>query len=329
MKKKFAALLMAGLMVANSTVPVFADELSVTDGSGQSSTTVTGSISAITTMDVTVPVGGINFAIDSDSQITAQGIVIESNTAVPLTVNIIGIEALDAGDTTNGLTATTMDAPGLVNADFHTEERWDNLSRNFTFANIALALKQVDVIDNGDGTYSASTEITNNTTDIMKRTRPVELADTRYTNEYRMVAHMKSGYTETTRIGINLETDTKYTNYGKAWVSDQDIVFRYNMTMEFAYDEYVNVTINIPDITVNGITYKSGSNVSTETKSLKGIHIDDSVYTTVRAEDFSYFGSEVPGYTLDGWYTDDTYTTKVTGIVTEDYTVYGRWVETQ
>ena len=140
MKKKFATLLMAGLMVANSTIPVFADELSVNNGSGQSSTTVTGAISAVTTMDVTIPIGGINFAIDSDSNITAQGIVIESNTAVPLTVNVLSVTPLDEGDETNGLAATTMDAPAIVPVDTYTTEQWDNLTKAKTFEKIALSM---------------------------------------------------------------------------------------------------------------------------------------------------------------------------------------------
>ena len=93
---KSLALMMAMTMSLGMTVS--AAEVTVTDGSGQSSTTVTGTVSPITTIDVTVPIGGVNFAIDEDGNITSQGVVVTSNTAVPLTINVLSVEALEAGD---------------------------------------------------------------------------------------------------------------------------------------------------------------------------------------------------------------------------------------
>lgn len=319
MRKKIAALLMAGLMVANSTVPVFADELSVTDGSGQSSTTVTGSISAVTTMDVTIPIGGINFAIDSDSQITAQGIVIESNTAVPLTVNVLSVTPLNEGDETNGLTATTTDAPEIVPVDTYTAEQWDNLTKAKTFEKIALAIKQVDVVDDG-GSDVAGTALTAATTDQLKVTTPVELGDLASNNK---LAHMESGYDGGSKIGVNIETSTDYTNYGKAWLSENTIVFRYTTTFEFAYDEEATYTVSfvVEPLSASGEYYT----FDIESQSIAS----GGVATNPGNSPQPNSHPSLPAMTsFDGWFTDDTYSTPFdfnSTVITEDTTIYGKY----
>jgi len=229
MKKRLVALLMMGLMVVNSSFTVFASDIAVTDGKGQGDTTVTGTVSAITTMDVTVPVGGINFGIDSDGNITSQGVVIESNTAAPLSINVLSVEALEAGDATNGLSATTVKAPELVDISTYTASQWNNLTKAETAAKIALSLKQVDVVD-GD----AGTELTDATTDALKVTTPIQLGNLADNNK---LAHLESGFGQASKVGVNLETDLAYTNYGKAWVNSSDITFRYMTTLEFAFDQ--------------------------------------------------------------------------------------------
>lgn len=198
------------------------------DSGNTEGVTVTGTVSEITTVDVTVPVGGINFAIDETGAISAQGIVIKSNTITPLTINVLDVEALEAGDTTNGLLATTTKAPTIVKADTFTLDGWNNLTKEQTANNIALSLKQVDVVDD-----EAATELTELTTDALKVTVPVELADLA-TNA--KLAHLTSGYGEASECGINLELDTAFTNYGKAWGNTSDLTFRYLTTLEFALD---------------------------------------------------------------------------------------------
>ena len=199
-----------------------------TDSGNSEGVTVTGTISAITSVDVTVPIGGINFGIDEAGNISAQGIVIESNTPAPLSVNIIGVEALEAGDETDGLIATTATAPTLVPVNTYSIEEWNNLSKNDTHAQIALSLKQVDVID-GD----AATSLSELTTDTLKVVTPIELGN--LTGADRL-AHLESGYGTPSVCGINLETDSAFTNYGKAWGNADDVVFRYLTTLEFALD---------------------------------------------------------------------------------------------
>lgn len=228
MKKKILASLLAGLMLM-SQLTVYAADVTVTEGKGTGNTTLTGTVSAVTTMDVTIPVGGINFTIDSDSNISAQGIVITSNTAIPISVSVLDATSLEAGDTTDGLSATTLKAPTLVAADTYTAEQWNNLTKAETVDKIAIALKQVDITAEG----AAGTALTEATSDTLKVTTPVQLGNL---EANKSLAHLESGYGEASKVGINLETSTTYTNYGKAWVNDSDIVFRYLTTLEFTFD---------------------------------------------------------------------------------------------
>lgn len=236
MKKKILKALSSAMvmaMLATSTVPVLADDVVISDGKGTGETTITGTVSAITSLDVTVPIGGINFAIDTEGQIQSQGIVILSNTAVPLNVSVLSVDALEAGDETEGLAATTTAAPELVKADTYTADEWNNLSKAETEASIALSLKQVDATTEDGVSYEAGTELTEATTDTAKVTTPVELGDLVTSSK---LAHLESGYGEASYCGINLETDTQYTNYGKAWVNADEITFRYLTTLEFSFD---------------------------------------------------------------------------------------------
>lgn len=194
-------------------------------------TTVTGEVSPITTLDVTIPVGGINFAIDSNAQISSVGVVIASDTAVPLQVNMISAEAMAAGDETNGLAATNMQAPALVLASSKTADEWNNLKRAETHAEIAIGLKQVDVVGDADAGYEAGAELTDATTDVDKITTVVEMADI----DNSEICHLVSGFDETARAAINLDLDRQYTDYGKAWgaVDDSGLnTFRYNIVLE-------------------------------------------------------------------------------------------------
>lgn len=203
--------------------------ITVTDGAGTDTTTMNGTVSTITSIDVTVPIGGINFIIDEDGILQAQGIVIESNTAVPLSVNMVSVSPLGAGDETDGLEATTHNAPALVTANTYTADEWNNLTKDETEAQIAISLKQVDILANG----IAGTELTDATTDELKVSTPVELGDL---SVKKTLAHLESGYNETAKCAINIETAPEYTNYGKAWISTNDITFRYLTTLEFAFD---------------------------------------------------------------------------------------------
>lgn len=213
--------------------PAFASDVTVNPDSGKGSgnMTVTGTASPVTTMDVTIPVGGINFAIDSKGVLTSQGAVIKSDTVIPLTVNVLSAQSLEAGDATGGLAATTLKAPDLVKADKYTSKQWNNLNRSQTVKEIAIGLKQVDVT--GDSNDTAGEALTEATTDALKIQTPVQLGGLTGTDA---LAHLESGYGTPAYTAVNLEKSTDYTNYGKSWISANDITFRYMTTLEFVFD---------------------------------------------------------------------------------------------
>lgn len=197
---------------------------------GQQSTTMTGSVEVdITTLDVTMSLGGLTFAVDAEGNLTSQGAVIKSNTNMPLNIDVVGVKRLKALDTTDGLEATNFDSPMLVPVDTYTAEEWNNLDRINTKKYMAVALKQVDV----DG-ENAGTELTTATTDPNKVTTPVELGNL---DANTRLAHLESGYTGETACAINLETDPAYTNYGKTWIGAKDLNMRYLITFEFSWAE--------------------------------------------------------------------------------------------
>ena len=193
--------------------------------------TVTMTVSAdVTTTDVTIPIDGLQIGIDSNGDISSSGMLIESNTSFPVTISVYSVETLSNGDTTNSLDATNAAAPTLVPADKYTVDEWNAMSPIDTRKEIALAIKQVDI--NGDGTVG--TELTEATTDSLKVTTPVQLGNL---GENKVLAHLESGYGEASTCAVNIETDTAYTNYGKAWSGEEDITFRYLVTLEISADQ--------------------------------------------------------------------------------------------
>ena len=193
--------------------------------------TVTMTVSAdVTTTDVTIPIDGLQIAIDSNGDISSSGMIIESNTSFPVTISVDSVETLTIGDTTNSLNATNTAAPQLVSADKYTVDEWNAMSPIDTRKEIALAIKQVDINDDG----TVGTELTEATTDSLKVTTPVQLGNL---GENKVLAHLESGYGEASTCAVNIETDTAYTNYGKAWSGEEDITFRYLVTLEISADQ--------------------------------------------------------------------------------------------
>lgn len=182
---------------------------------------------SITTLDVTIPVSGVQFVINGDGEISSQGMVITSNTSAPVNIDVIRVDRLDEGDTTNDLEATTVKSPALVKANTYDESGWNNLTVEETNGIMALALKQVDIIDG-----VASDSLTDATTDSLKVTTPVELGD--LASNYRL-AHIQSGFSGPVSVGINI--DKNFTKYGKQWFSTKGVNFRYLVTVEFTVGE--------------------------------------------------------------------------------------------
>lgn len=228
---------MAAVTLASSVMPAFAAG-NVTmgqDNKGNGDTTVTGTVSPINTMDVTVDITGISFFVDTNAEeeadrLTSQGTVIKSNTPIALDVNVLSASQLDAGDTTGGLAATTMAAPALVANSAYTDKEWDNMTVAQTKAEIAIAIKQVDV-ENG----AAGEALTEATVDALKVATPVELGV--LSGSGNLIAHLESAYSEETSCALNLEKSRDYTDYGKAWIGADDVVFRYATVLEFVFDE--------------------------------------------------------------------------------------------
>lgn len=181
----------------------------------------------ITTLDVTIPIDGIIFNIDKDGVLYTQGMVIQSNTSKPLNVDVIKVESVAIGDNTGDIMETTIVSPTLVPANTYTTNEWNNLSAEDTMKYIALSLKQVDVVND-----EASDSLTDLTVDTNKVTTPVQLGN--LGNNYRL-AHIESGFNSTASVGINIEKDSAYTNYGKNWIGESSFVFRYKVTLEFSY----------------------------------------------------------------------------------------------
>lgn len=229
---------MAAVTLASSVMPAFAAgnvTMNQDTNNGNGDTTVTGTVSPINTMDVTVDITGISFFVDTNAEekadrLTSQGTVIKSNTPIALDVNVLSASQLGEGDTTGGLAATTMAAPALVANDKYTDYKWDNMTVAETKAEIAIAIKQVDV-ESG----AAGEALTDATTDALKVATPVQLGVLSGNGD--LIAHLESAYSAETSCALNLEKSRDYTDYGKAWIGADDVVFRYATVLEFVFDE--------------------------------------------------------------------------------------------
>ncbi len=237
-KKALMGATMSAAMIASSVMPAFAAgnvTMNGETGNGNGDTTVTGTVSPINTMDVTVDITGISFFVDTNAEnaedrLTSQGTVIKSNTPIALDVNVLSATQLGEGDVTGGLAATTMAAPALVANDAYTDYQWDNMTVAQTKAEIAIAIKQVDV-ENG----AAGEALTEATTDALKVSAPVQLGVLSGSGD--LIAHLESAYSAETSCALNLEKSREFTDYGKAWIGADDVVFRYATVLEFLFDE--------------------------------------------------------------------------------------------
>lgn len=123
-----------------------------------------------------------------------------------------------------------MAAPALVANSAYTDKEWDNMTVAQTKAEIAIAIKQVDV-ENG----AAGEALTEATVDALKVATPVELGVLSGSGD--LIAHLESAYSAETSCALNLEKSRDYTDYGKAWIGADDVVFRYATVLEFVFDE--------------------------------------------------------------------------------------------
>lgn len=185
----------------------------------------------IITLDITIPVDPLTFNIDENGNLTSQGMVIKSNTNVPLEVNVLSVEEMDKGDTTDGLEATNIKALKLVNRNMFTDEQWNNLSIAETRKYIALALKQTDVIIDDEGNYSASYDLLNMESNPKAVTDPVYLDEIYTSNQ---LLYIPSAYNSEQVVAFNI--DRENSRCGKMWVGTEKLIFRYSAIFEFSYE---------------------------------------------------------------------------------------------
>lgn len=185
----------------------------------------------IITLDITIPVDPLTFNIDEEGNLTSQGLVIKSNTNVPLEVNVLSIEQMDRGDTTDGLEATNIKALKLVNRNMFTDEQWNNLSIADTRKYISLALKQTDVVVDDEGNYSASYDLLDMESNPKAVTDPVYLDEIYTSNQ---LLYIPSAYNSEQVVAFNI--DRENSRCGKMWVGTEKLIFRYSAIFEFSYE---------------------------------------------------------------------------------------------
>lgn len=100
---------------------------------GEHGTTMSASVEAITTLDVTIPLESLSFSIDENRDFHAETTVISNNSAVPLDVYLINI------------TGKTENEPALVAKNTHTQKEWNNLKKTETLSELALSINDTEL----------------------------------------------------------------------------------------------------------------------------------------------------------------------------------------
>ena len=94
--KRIMSLFLIGCMLFGTNVKASAMDTVSGNDLGTESFCITGIIQdsavyEVTTLDVKIPIEGIYFNIDRDGTLYSQGMVIESNTSMPLNVYLIKV----------------------------------------------------------------------------------------------------------------------------------------------------------------------------------------------------------------------------------------------
>ena len=101
------------------------------EGSHQS-LMVTGKVSPVTTIDISIPLNSLSFRIDEERNITAQTTQIINNSQYPLDMYILNVEPID-------------DAPAIIPKNTYTEREWNNLSVLDTLRFIAISINDFEL----------------------------------------------------------------------------------------------------------------------------------------------------------------------------------------
>lgn len=108
------------------------DETDIIDPK-EESMTITGTVQPITTMDITLELDGISFAIDSDRNFTGQSGRIINSSSFPIDVYLMNIEG------------KTGIEPAIVENDKYTEKEWNNLSVRDTLSYMAISINELNL----------------------------------------------------------------------------------------------------------------------------------------------------------------------------------------
>jgi len=206
--KRFGAALMAVMAIASMTTTAYAADTTLqADGTAQGDMEIVGTIEALTMIDVTMPVNGLQFVIKADRTIEWVDAEIINNSAAPLNVSMIsaGEAVLSAEEEAAGYNASGC--PELVADDKFDD--WDNLGKADTKGNIAISV-------NGE-----------NISDVA--TTPVELGSL-------ASAFGVDGEGNYQAVPTTLDV-TGSAFYGKAWDNTSDLLIKYDTVLEFAMPE--------------------------------------------------------------------------------------------
>lgn len=152
---------------------------------------MTGSVSPITTLDITLPLNGLYFAIDEDRNFQAMTSTIKNNSNCPIDVYVLNISKRSS-------------EPDIVPKDTYTDKEWNNLNKKETLSNIGISINDKEL-------YSVFNNINQNRELALK------------------LGSIKSGFQHTEEL--ELVIDAKYgKNFGKEQLNFQyDLVFEFKV----------------------------------------------------------------------------------------------------
>lgn len=242
MKSKFLNVKRAGAfaLAAAMTVPTMIQPVTcfaaepVDKALGEKQTYIVGTVDASElTLDVTVPLTGIQYHIDKDGNLTSQGMVIKSNTIVPLNVSITGITGVAEQTDIDG-NKTNVPAPELVSKDEFAD--WNKLTYKESLENIAIALHKVDVTDDAEGNKIAGDSYTGTDGNT-----PWELYQFKDMIDGGVkVTSIESAFdkAEGTFAALDVCNDGVNTKYGKTFLGNGTYDFAHLMDMAFSYEGF-------------------------------------------------------------------------------------------
>ena len=161
---------------------------------------VEGTVEAITTLDIDVPVK-VTFLIDADRNFQSADFEVVNNAPVPITVTATSIKAQSAT------------AAKVVEENVHTDTEWDNLNKTETQSQIALGLQ-----------VKGKTEDLTEAPTAQTKWFGAESGDSNI-----QLGVIKSAYNTNASPRMQLAFDAKY---GKAWV--QETTLNYDLILTFS-----------------------------------------------------------------------------------------------